>query len=77
MNVGRTYSLPQTGFVRLNEILRVIPVGRSTFWARVKSGEYPQPVKLGPRTTAWRAEQIHRLIDQLTARSGTSPDRHH
>jgi prophage regulatory protein len=30
----------------------------------VKSGRYPQPVKLGPRITAWRVEDIRRLIDE-------------
>lgn len=59
------YCLPDTGFVRLSTILRHIPVGRSTWWARVKSGEYPQPVRLGPQTTAWRAEDIRALIAKI------------
>lgn len=50
-----------------------IPVSRSTWWAGVKSGRFPAPVKLGPRTTAWRAEDIAKLIedgieDQFTKR---------
>jgi prophage regulatory protein len=56
-------SLPDTGFVRLPVILKVIPVGRSTWWAGVKTGRFPQPVKLGPRTTAWRAEDIRALVE--------------
>lgn len=62
-------SLPDTGFVRLPVILQHIPVGRSTWWARVKSGEYPQPVKLGPSTTAWRAEDIHALIERFSSQA--------
>ncbi len=54
--------LPETGFVRLPQILFYIPVSRSSWWAGVKSGKYPQSVKLGERTTAWRAEDIHALI---------------
>jgi prophage regulatory protein len=56
----------QTGFLRLSDILSPkgpIPVSRSTWWAGVKSGRYPKPVKLGPRITAWRAEDIARLIE--------------
>jgi predicted DNA-binding transcriptional regulator AlpA len=30
----------------------------------VKSGRFPQPVKLGPRITAWRVEDIRALIDR-------------
>jgi prophage regulatory protein len=55
----------QTGFVRLAHILAPngpIPVSRSTWWAGVQSGRYPQPLKLGPRITAWRVEDIRDLI---------------
>lgn len=58
--------LPNTGFVRLSSILYPsgpIPVSRSTWWAGVKSGLFPQPVKLGPTITAWRVTDIHTLID--------------
>lgn len=53
---------PETGYVRLPAILRVFPVSRSTWWAGVREKRYPQPVKLGRRITAWRAEDIHALI---------------
>ncbi len=59
--------LPQTGFVRLPQILAVIPIGKSTWWAGVKSQRYPQPIKLGANTTVWRAEDIHALIKNLAA----------
>jgi prophage regulatory protein len=57
--------LPATGFVRLKSILAPIgpiPVSKSTWWTGVKSGRYPQSVKLGPRITAWRVEDIVALI---------------
>lgn len=63
-----TCSFPVSGFVRLWQIIGdketppFVPVGRSTWWAGVKSGRYPQPVKLGPRTTVWRAEEIWALV---------------
>ena len=58
-------TLPDEGFVRLSAILAPagpIPVGKSTWWEGVRSGRFPQPVKLGPRITAWRVEDIRRLI---------------
>lgn len=63
-------ALPRSGFVRLSAILAPrgpIPVSRSTWWAGVKSGRCPRPVKLGPRITAWRVEDIRRLIDDGAA----------
>ncbi|HEV2816239.1 MAG TPA: AlpA family phage regulatory protein [Allosphingosinicella sp.] len=58
------HSLPETGFVRLPDILRVIPVSKSTWWSGVREGRYPASVKLAPRVTAWRVEDIRKLIAQ-------------
>ena len=55
-------SIPETGFVRLPEVLKVFPVSKSTWWAGVKDGHYPKPVKLGAKITAWRVEDIRELI---------------
>jgi predicted DNA-binding transcriptional regulator AlpA len=65
-------TLPETGFLRLPNIIgdakanppipAIIPVSKSTWWAGVKSGRYPKPIKLGPRITAWRVEDIRNLI---------------
>jgi prophage regulatory protein len=49
-------------FMRLWEVLSVLPVSKSTFYAGVKSGRYPKPVKLGPRISAWRVEEIDDLV---------------
>ncbi|MDP9412896.1 MAG: AlpA family phage regulatory protein [Pseudomonadota bacterium] len=55
---------PTTGFLRIPQILKLIPVSRSTWWAGVREGRYPPSVKLGPRITAWRAEDIRDLIER-------------
>lgn len=70
----RHNSLPETGFVRLTQIVgdkkadppipAIIPVSKSTWWAGVKSGRYPKPIKLSERCTAWRVEDVLALIDQ-------------
>ncbi len=66
--------LPETGFLRLWNILgdsksnpptpAIIPVSKSTWWAGVKSGRFPRPIKLGPRISAWRVEDIRKLISE-------------
>ena len=56
---------PETGFVRLPQVLSVIPVSKSAWWAGVKSGIYPSSIKLGRRTTCWRASDIHALIEKF------------
>ena len=60
------YPLPETGFLRLKQILAPngpIPVSKSTWWAGVKDGRFPKPMKLGARVTVWRAEDILSLIE--------------
>lgn len=58
-------TIPETGFVRLAQVLKVIPLGKSCWWEGVKSGRFPKPVKLSARCVAWRAEEIHALIQRL------------
>ena len=53
------------GFLRLPQILEIIPVSKSTWWQGCKDGRFPKPVKLGPKTTAWRAEDIAALIERI------------
>lgn len=70
-------ALPANGFLRERQILgdplakphipALIPVSRSTWWRGVKEGRYPAPVKLGPRTTAWRVGDIVELIRSFDA----------
>lgn len=65
-------NLPQTGFVRLPQILASIPIGKSTWWAGVKSGKYPEPFKLGINTTVWKVEDIRSLIKNISDREAQS-----
>jgi prophage regulatory protein len=62
----KIYNLPETGFVRLSGILRIFPVSKSTWWEMVRTGKAPRPVKLGPRITAWRVQEIRALIERAS-----------
>jgi predicted DNA-binding transcriptional regulator AlpA len=65
-------------FYRLKEIVgrgKMIPISPASWWNGVRVGRYPKPVKLGPRTTAWRAEDIHQLVDDLGAAPQSSGQR--
>ena len=68
------HTLPETGYLRLPQIVgnpkvdppipAIIPVSKSTWWAGVRSGRYPQPTRaLGERITAWKVEDIRALIE--------------
>ena len=68
-------SSPALGFVRLKHIIGdpnaepptppLIPVSRSSWWHGCRTGRYPKPTKLGPRTTVWKLADILELIEQI------------
>lgn len=72
-------TIPDTGFLRLWQIVGcmrrrvepIIPISRTSWFNGCKSGKYPAPIKLGERTTVWRAEDIRRLIEQAQPTKGT------
>ncbi len=57
--------MEQESLLRLPQILERIPISKSSWWQGCKDGKYPKPIKLGPRTTVWRASEIEALINQL------------
>lgn len=61
------HQLPAEGFVRLPQVLAVLPVSRSAFLKRVKEGAYPAPVKIGGRTVAWRVQDVRALLEKIAA----------
>ncbi len=74
-NQAKKYGIPEIGYMRLRYIIgdskadppipAIFPVCASSWWAGVKSGVYPAPVKLGPNTTAWTVESIMELIEKI------------
>jgi predicted DNA-binding transcriptional regulator AlpA len=59
----------KTTLLRVRQVLERIPISRSAWWLGVSQGRFPQPIKLGPRTTAWREQDIDALIERLSAKS--------
>jgi predicted DNA-binding transcriptional regulator AlpA len=58
--------LSENSLLRLPQVLALIPVSRSTWWAGCKSGRFPKPIKLGPRTSVWRYGDIAALLEQIS-----------
>ena len=51
--------------LRIHQVLDRIPISESAYWEGCRTGRFPQPIKLGPRTTVWREEDIDAFIDSL------------
>ncbi len=67
-------AMPKEGYVRLKQILGdpksdppippIIPISKSTWWAGVKAGRFPKPIKLSARITVWHVEDIRKLTNK-------------
>ena len=65
----KAIALPAVGYVRLPQILKIFPVSKSAWWEGCRNGVFPKPVKLGPRTSAWRVEDIRALMERINTAS--------
>ena len=63
-------SIHSKRLLRINQVLAIVPISRSSWWEGCRTGRYPKPIKLSPRTTVWRAEDIAAIMESL----GTSHD---
>lgn len=43
----------------------IIPVSKSSWWAGVKSGRFPKPIKVGQNTTVWLEKDVRALVEKL------------
>jgi len=50
---------------RLKDVLQLIPVSKSSWFAGIKTGRYPAGHKLSERTTVWKESELRALIDGL------------
>lgn len=69
----RRIDLEQPGFLRLKEVLTILPISRAAWYAGIQSGRYPPPVSLGGRrSVGWSTSAIKMLIDELTTTPATA-----
>ena len=55
--------LPAEGFARLTQVLHARGIGKTCLWDGIKEGRFPKPVKISPRVSVWRVEDIREFIN--------------
>ena len=53
--------------LRRREVEEITALSRSTIYRMVKTGQFPQPVKIGSRAVRWRLSDINAWIDSRTS----------
>ncbi|HJA75795.1 MAG TPA: AlpA family phage regulatory protein [Candidatus Desulfovibrio gallistercoris] len=64
--------MPEVGFLRLSEVLKLIPLSKSAWFRGVAEGRFPRPVKLTQRASAYRASDIRDLLERLGRGEGVA-----
>ena len=68
--------LADSAYIRESQLVRnpkrpdrpaLIPFGSSTLWRKVKSGDFPSPIKLSPKVTAWKVRDVRAWMADLIA----------
>ena len=54
--------------LRLPEVVALTGLPRTTIYERMEADTFPNAVRLGPRTIAWRAQDIYQFLDDLPPR---------
>ncbi len=65
----RNLNLPAEGFARLPQVLYALGICKSSLFAGIQKGIYPEPIKIGLRTSVWLVSDIRRLIQTLSGKS--------
>lgn len=55
-------------FLRLKQVLVLVPVSRSTWLTGVKTGRFPAPFKNG-KCVFWRAQDILDLLENMSSKA--------
>lgn len=58
-----------TRFARMQNVLQITGLGRTTVYRLMKAGKFPQPVELGPNTRAWIADEVESWCAERIAES--------
>lgn len=56
--------------LRLKEVLKIVPVSKSTWWSWYSRGVAPASIKLSEKTTCWRLSDIMAFIEKAQKQGG-------
>lgn len=56
-----------TTLIRLPQVQAIVPYSRSTIYSLIATGDFPAPVKLGPRASAWVKVEVEAWAESRIA----------
>jgi prophage regulatory protein len=56
------YQDTQVLVVRMSRLVEMIGLSRSTIWKLLSEGQFPNPIRLGSRSIAWRVKDVEECL---------------
>jgi predicted DNA-binding transcriptional regulator AlpA len=56
-------TMPLTGYIRLNKLIKFVPLSKSSIWRLSKKDKFPRPVKITDNCTVWKCEAVHAWLN--------------
>jgi predicted DNA-binding transcriptional regulator AlpA len=56
--------------IKLPEVLATLGMKRTAWYAGIRAGKYPKPIKRSPRDTVWPMSAIQKIVSDTIASGG-------
>ena len=54
-----------SNFLRIKDVMKMTGIAKSTIWLWVSEGKFPKPIKLSPRITIWKENEIAEWMSRI------------
>lgn len=63
-----------SSLLKLQFVISITGLSRAVIYQRINRGEFPKPVKLGPRSVAWVESEVHDWVSSRIAERDRSSE---
>lgn len=64
-NAAKCTSKPEVRLIRMDEVCRLTAMSRTAVYAKIKTGDFPQPVNTYGSCKAWKLAEVEGWINGL------------
>lgn len=61
-------ALPDSSMLAIDEVLALVGISRSTWYAGIKAGRYPPSIPIGPASPRWALGEIRKVTSGIYGR---------
>ncbi|WP_275300952.1 helix-turn-helix transcriptional regulator [Achromobacter insolitus] len=65
-----TYAEPKAIFLRRRDVEEMVGLSRSTLYAMISRGEFPEPIRVGAKAVRWSSSEILTWMSERTVQRG-------